>query len=153
MTLHGLGVKIQRQLKIAKMWLLLRMRVVLLWKPGSEMGKVWAGRREYCCSIKMSPHTQCQSYANIPLFSYLHQTFTRGAILGRFIEGRAGFASSGRYAGGSSLSGYQIALIIYTWPTLWIFFTKHKNYCGNKVCKCALGAECTTLVHLALTER
>ena len=36
------------------------------------------------------PHTECQSYANIPLFSYLHSTFGRGAILGRFIERRAG---------------------------------------------------------------
>ena len=98
--MHGLGVKIQGHLKNSKNVTTFEDACCFGLKAGSEMGKVWAGwrelgRGEYCCSIKMSPHTQCQSYANIPLFSYLHQTFTRGAILGRFIEGRAGFASTG----------------------------------------------------------
>ena len=79
----------------------------------------------------MSSEHQCQSYANIPLFSYLHQTFTQAAILGRFIEGRAGFASGDMQVVVHCL----VIRLHFTSPTLKII-----------VFMCALGIE----VHLEL---
>ena len=72
------------------------------------------------------PHSVPELCKYPPIF-LLTPDFYSGCNFGQVYWRNGRLCERGRYAGGSSLSGYQIALIIYTWPTLWIFFTKHKK--------------------------